>query len=57
MSYTKEEIERYLEILRSYNITFSASTNQAVREVRCWNCQSDFFVCIQVITFVTPVGE
>ena len=30
MSYTKEEIERYLEILRSYNITFSASTNQAV---------------------------
>ena len=51
MNYTKEEIERYLEILRSYNITSCASTNQAVgeenRKVRCWNCQSDCFFFVE----------
>ena len=61
MNYTKEEIERYLEILRSYNITSGASTNQAVgeenRKVRCWNCQSDCFLLNQVIKFVIPVEQ
>ena len=48
MSYTEEQIEKYLEILNNYN---NASTNQAVeedRKIKCWNCQSDgrdsFFV-------------
>ena len=58
MSYTEEQIEKYLEILNNYN---NASTNQAVpplraveeadadadaevsRKVRCWNCQSNHF--------------
>ena len=38
MTYTKEEIEKYLEILRSYNNT------QLESKVRCSNCQSDSFV-------------
>ena len=38
MTYTKEEREKYLEILRSYNNTQLEST------VRCSNCQSDSFV-------------
>ena len=56
MSYTEEQIEKYLEILNNYNNT---STNQAVeeadadRKVKCWNCQSDgrdcFFVNLRYI--------
>ena len=43
MSYTEEQIEKYLEILNNCN---NASTNQEVeeadanRKVKCWNCQS-----------------
>ena len=41
MCYTKEEIERYLEILRSYNTQSEENEN---RKVRCRNCQSDIFL-------------
>ena len=41
MCYTKEEIERYLEILRSYNNTQSEGEKNT--KVRCRNCQSDSF--------------
>ena len=40
MTYTKEEIEKYLEILRSY----SYSEEKENKKVRCNNCQSDSFV-------------
>ena len=42
MTYTKEEIEKYLEILRSYNNTQSEEKENT--KVRCSNCQSDSFV-------------
>ena len=42
MVYTKEEIERYLEILRSYN---NQSEWEKNTKVRCRNCQSDSFFC------------
>ena len=41
MVYTKEEIERYLEILRSYNNTQLEWEKNM--KVRCRNCQSDSF--------------
>ena len=41
MCYTEEEIERYLEILRSYNNTQSEGEKNT--KVRCRNCQSDSF--------------
>ena len=41
MTYTKEEIEKYLEILRSYNNT--QSEEKANTKVRCRNCQSVSF--------------
>ena len=41
MTYTKEEIEKYLEILRSYN---NQSEEKENKKVRCSNCQSDSFV-------------
>ena len=41
MTYTKEEIEKYLEILRSYNN--SQSEEKENIKVRCRNCQSDSF--------------
>ena len=41
MVYTKEEIERYLEILRSYNNTKLEREKNV--KVRCRNCQSDSF--------------
>ena len=40
MSYTEEEIEKYLEILRSYNTQPEEKEN---KKVRCSNCQSDSF--------------
>ena len=40
MTYTKEEIEIYLEILRSYN---TKSEREKNTKVRCRNCQSDSF--------------
>ena len=40
MTYTKEEIEKYLEILRSYN---NQSEEKANTKVRCSNCQSNSF--------------
>ena len=42
MVYTKEEIEKYLEILRSYN-NQSEGDADACKKVRCSNCQSDSF--------------
>ena len=42
MTYTKEEIEKYLEILRSYNNTQSEDAD-ACKKVKCSNCQSDSF--------------
>ena len=54
MIYTKEEIERYLEILRSYNNT--QSKGEENKKVRCSNCQSDSFLLNQVIIFVILVG-
>ena len=39
MSYTKEEIEKYLEILKSYNNTQSKED----KKLRCKKCQSDSF--------------
>ena len=41
MTYTKEEIEKYLEILRSYNNTQSEEKGNI--KVRCRNCQSYSF--------------
>ena len=41
MTYTKEEIEKYLEILRSYNN--SQSEEKENTKVRCRNCQNDSF--------------
>ena len=41
MTYKKEEIEKYLEILRSYNNT--QSEEKANTKVRCRNCQSVSF--------------
>ena len=41
MTYTKEEIEKYLEILRSYNN--SQSEEKENTKVRCRNCQSNSF--------------
>ena len=43
MAYTKEEIEKYLEILKSYNNTLSKGDSGACKKVRCRNCQSDSF--------------
>ena len=40
MSYTEEEIEKSLEILRSYNTQPEEKEN---KKVRCKNCQSDNF--------------
>ena len=40
MPYTKEEIEKYLEIYRSYNTKSEEKEN---KKVRCSNCQSDSF--------------
>ena len=40
MTYTKEEIEKYLEILRSYN---NQSEEKENKKVRCSNCQSNSF--------------
>ena len=51
MAYTNEQIERYLQILNNYTERQAPSANQAVgdedgdRYVRCWNCQSDQFLC------------
>ena len=42
MVYTKEEIERYLEILKSYNRT-SSEVGEANRCIKCWNCHGDCF--------------
>ena len=42
MTYTKEEIEKYLQILRSYNN--SESEEEVCTKVRCSNCQSDSFL-------------
>ena len=41
MTYTKEEIEKYLEILRSYNNTQSEEKEN--KKVKCSNCQSNSF--------------
>ena len=41
MTYTKEEIEKYLEILRSYN---NQSEEKENKKVRCSNCKSDSFL-------------
>ena len=41
MTYTKEEIEKYLEILKSYNNLQSEEKENT--NVRCSNCQSDSF--------------
>ena len=43
MSYTEEEIEKYLEILRSYKTQPEEKENT---KVRCRNCQSDSF-CVE----------
>ena len=40
MTYTKEEIEKYLEILKNYNKQKVEDENT---KVRCRNCQSDSF--------------
>ena len=51
MSYTEEQIEKYLKILNNYN---NDSTNQAEeeadadRKVKCWNCQSEGRDCFFV---------
>ena len=42
MTYTKEEIEKYLEILKSYNNT--QSEGEVSTKVRCSKCQSDSFL-------------
>ena len=39
MTYTKEEIEKYLQILRSYNNT--QSEGEVWTKVKCSNCQND----------------
>ena len=41
MTYTKEEIEKYLEILRTYNNTQSEEKENT--KGRCRNCQNDSF--------------
>ena len=41
MTYTKEEIEKYLEILKSYKT--QSEDAEACKKVRCSNCQSDSF--------------
>ena len=41
MSYTKEEIEKYLELLENYNKKTVEDEN---KKVRCSNCQSDSFL-------------
>ena len=41
MTYTKEEIEKYLEKLRSYNNTQSEEKEN--KKVKCSNCQSNSF--------------
>ena len=40
MTYTKEEIEKYLEILKSYK---NQSEEKENKKVRCSNCQSNSF--------------
>ena len=44
MAYSKEDIERYLEILRSYNNT--QSKGEENKKVKCWNCHNSecFFI-------------
>ena len=42
MVYTKEEIERYLEILKKYNRT-SSEVGEANRYIKFWKCLSDCF--------------
>ena len=41
MNYKEEEIERYLEILRSYK---TKPEEKKTKKVKCSNCQSDSFV-------------
>ena len=42
MVYTKEEIEKYLEILKNYNRT-SSEVGEENRRIKCCNCHSDCF--------------
>ena len=41
MTYSKEEIEKYLEILKSYN---NLQSEEKENKARCSNCQSDSFL-------------
>ena len=43
MVYTKEEREKYLEILTSYNNTQSKGDSGMCKKVKCISCQSDSF--------------
>ena len=52
MCYTEEQIEKYLEILNNYN---KQAEEDVGKRIVCWDCQSDCFLLIQVIKFVTPV--
>ena len=41
MPYTKEQIERYLEILHKYTKPPEEKSSEASRKSKCWNCQRD----------------
>ena len=54
MVYTKEEIERYLEILKKYNRT-SSEVGEANRYIKVWKVSVIVFLLIQVIKSVRSV--
>ena len=43
MTYTEEEIEKYLKILKSYKNNQSENKENKENKVRCSNCQNDSF--------------
>ena len=52
MTYTEDQIKKYLEILHNYN-----KPDDVIKKVRCSNCQGDSF-CLNLVTiYVNPVEQ
>ena len=41
MSYSEEEIKKYLDILHNYNNLSEEKSSEVSRKTKCWNCQRD----------------
>ena len=56
MAYTKEQIERYLEILHNFSANQAEGDEDGDRHFKCWNCQSDRFFVESGYTKCEPCG-